>query len=650
MNRFLLMSCALAVATPVARPAGTAPAPSPSPSPSASPDLREIGRTIVTSDRQPEPLGSTTHPTFVVDRARIDAYGARTVADALQGVPGVNLYSYGPFGAEVDYGLRGSSTEQTLVLVDGVPITDPTTGGVQLGQLSTIGVDRIEVVESGSSTLYGTSAAGGVINIITRVPRGVYLEASDGSYADRDARIGAGNGVVGFTLERHVSNGNYAFPAFAYGSSCAGGFITPCAFPAGVRSPAYGDQSAGRLSLDTSVLDGFQVRARLDAASTQLGVPGSLAFSSTTASEGNLATSGLLEIERAAAHSTFTVDLGGSQTRLDYVDPIDNFGESDVYTGRSQVSVKEVVTGARSDAVVGIDLSRESGVFTFPTTPNFSSPTAPPIPAYALGAAEAQTAAYVQLATSAGPFARLVAGVRGENDSPHGTVLAPSFGGTIRSGAVSFAGNVGESFRVPTLEDLYYPGFSNPNLLPEKAQTADVTVSYDAPQATLSGGWFDRNGSNFIVLNSSFIPVNAQRAAVAGAQLTATTKPRGGVVFEGSYTDLYLAQDLATGGRLPRNPAGTVSFALRHPFAQTHLDYGLRWDIVGSDGDDKQNVAPPLEQSFDAYDTLDAYVRYKIGPQTVVSLRGFNLGNERYAPIFGYPAPGRRVSLEISTR
>ena len=656
MHRFFIafstLTFAFVAAQAAVSRASASPPASPSPSASPSPPLQEIGR-VVTSDRRSEPIGLTSRPTYVVDRAQIDAYGARTVADALQGVPGVDLFSYGPFGAEVDYGLRGSNSEQTLVLVDGIPVTDPTTGAVQLGQFSTIGVERIEVVESGSSTLYGTSASGGVINIITSVPRGVYVEASDASFGDRDVRAGAGNGTLGLTLERHVSTGDFAYPAIDYGpqSSCESGYQVPCSFRGGVRSPAYGDQTAGRLSLAVPSVDGFHIRARLDASGTEIGVPGSVAFPSTTASEADLANSALLEIERIAKNSTLTVDLAGSQTRLAYVDPVGNYGESDVYTGRSQVSLRDAFLVGRIDGVGGIDLSRESGVFSFPTTPNFTSENAPPIDAFAFGQAESQSAAYLQLGFSPLGGTRLTAGLRGENDAPHGTVLAPSFGGTIRSGDLRFAGNVGESFRVPTLEDLYYPLDSNPNLQPEKAQTADATVSYDARAGSLSAGWFDRNGSNFIIeAPPSYLPFNAQHAAVAGVQFTAATKPRGGFIAQAGYTDLYRAFDFDTGGRLPRYPEGTVNLSIEHPFAQTHLDYGLRWDIVGSDGDDRSEVAPPLEASYDAYDSLDAFVRYKVSAQAVVTLRGFNLGNEYAAPVFGYPAPGRRYSLEISTR
>ena len=618
--------------------------PSPTPSPSASPSgvLPQIGR-VVTADRRSEPIGQTSRPTFVVDRARIESYGARTVADALQDVPGLNLFSYGPFGSLTDYGIRGSLSEQTLVLVDGQPITDPATGTVELGQLSTIGVDRIEVVESGASTLYGTSASGGVINVITSAPRGTYLQASDGSYADRDVRVGAGNGIVGFSYEKHVADNAYAYPPLDYSPKAM--------FASGVRANAHADQSAGRLSLDLPFAKAYNVRARLDDQETQIGVPGDLEFGLTpSGSQGTGLQSAFFELDREEGAASTSVTFSAVRNRLDYYEPTQNNGESDIYTARSQVSLKQTFSATHLDGVGGIDLSRESGLFSFPTAPAFG--TAPSVPAFATSAAQAQSAAYVQLGTSPSSGTRFTAGLRAENDSPRGSVLAPSLGGVIRSGVLRLAGNVGESFRVPTLEDLYYPNFSNPNLLPEKAQTADATVAYEAHHATVSVGWFDRNGSNFIIVDPvTFLPGNVQRAATAGVTVTASTQPFAGLTAEASFTDLYRALDVATGARLPRNPAGSATLSIAHEFtAADRFAYGLRWGIVGSDGDDKTYAGPQLATSYDAYDTLDAFVRYRIGSRGVISLRGFNLADERYAAIFGYPAIGRRLYVELSSR
>ncbi len=136
---------------------------SPSPTPSAPPEITHV----VTSDRADETLRSTTRTTYVVTAADIATRGYRTVGDALADIPGVEISRYGAIGSNISYGIRGSSSTQVLVLVDGLPAPGEFTNSVQFGTISTSGVRRIEVVEGGGSTLYGTGAIGGIINIIT---------------------------------------------------------------------------------------------------------------------------------------------------------------------------------------------------------------------------------------------------------------------------------------------------------------------------------------------------------------------------------------------------------------------------------------------------------------------------------------------------
>ncbi len=631
------MGCALAallVAAGSAAAAQTVTAPVPSPSPTAT-SVPEIGR-VTTSDRHSEPIGETSRPTFIVDRAQIEAYGARTIAEAIVGVPGVELFRYGPFGAQVDYGIRGALPSQTLVLVDGMPVTDPTTGTTLINQLSTIGVARIEIVESGSSTLYGTNASGGVINIITDVPRGAYLLASTGSFGDRDLRLALGNVYLGAAVERHVSAGDYPYAALNYGPNST--------FPAAARYNSFGNESAARISLNSGAIGTLRVRARLDLDASYIGVPGRLDFLTPNATQNTSNANGLIEIEHVAHDAILSLSVGGSNHHLAFIDP-SSTGEDDVSAGRSQVSLKDVLSLNRFDVVTGVDLSRESGVFSFPA--NFS---APGTPAASNGASQSQAAVYLQAGYAPFPHSHIVAGVRAENDAAQGSVVDPAFGGVLQFGELRLAGNIAETFRVPTLQDLYYPGFSNPNLVPERAQAGDVTLATRVRSTTFSVGWFTRSGSNFIVFDPvQNIPINEQRAQTAGLAATATVSLPAGLLFSAGLTDLYQASNLSTGARLPRSPVGQAILSLTRAFGKGRFEYGARWNAAGSSGDDGQN-ASPLLQSYDSYATLDAYFRYKIARNAVIGVRGFNLTNQQYAPLYGYPAPGRSWNLEVSTR
>lgn len=605
----------------------------PSPSPSAAP-LPEIGR-VTTSDRRPESAARSTRTTFVVERATIESFGSRTVADALSNVPGVGLFSYGGFGAQAGYGIRGTTAAQTLVLRDGVPIITASTGSIDLGSLSTIGVQRIEVVENGSSTLYGTSATGGVINLISGSSPGSYARLSSGTFGDDDIALSAGVGRLGVSFERHTADNAYDYPAFAY----AGGNATP----AGTRSNADAQQSAARLTYVAPLAGGWSARLSAGDDAARIGVPGSLAFGLTPLARQHTSRSDAqLELARAAGGGTLSLTLAGSGQRLSYADPgPQQGGESDTYDGRTQASLRYAYSGRRDDLVTGLDVSRESAALSF---------VAPQTP---IAAAESQAAAYAQFGYAPSAATRLTLGLRGENDAPRGKVLAPSFGLRANLGSARLTANAGESFRVPTLVDLYYPGFSNPGLLPERITDYDAALAFPSLGGGVTLGYFGRDGSNLIAFDTvTFTPVNVARIAVNGLQLTAATRPYHHLRADASITDVYRALDTVHGLRLPNTPPIIATLGLQRGFDGGALAFGARVRVVGQLADlPAPTFAPPsLADPFSAYTVADAYVRYRFGAAAVGTLRVRNLGGERYAPIFGYPAPGRTVTFELSTR
>jgi outer membrane cobalamin receptor len=102
------------------------------PGPTSTP-AGEIGR-VSTSDRHDEPIERTTRSTFVVDRARIEARGERTIADAVADVPGVEIYRYGAFGSQAVVLIRGGSSQNVLIFVDGDPVTPGSNEQLDLGE------------------------------------------------------------------------------------------------------------------------------------------------------------------------------------------------------------------------------------------------------------------------------------------------------------------------------------------------------------------------------------------------------------------------------------------------------------------------------------------------------------------------------------
>ncbi|MGY6529977.1 MAG: TonB-dependent receptor plug domain-containing protein [Cyanobacterium sp.] len=172
--------------------------------------------------RREATVRDSSRPVYVIDRQQIEAQGARTVQEALRHLPGIlsDGTTGGQLGAQSTQIIRGASTSQVLILLDGRPINDiGRFGGFDLSSFTTDNIERIEVLPGGSSTLYGSDALGGVINIVSRQGTGetpeVSVRASVGSFGSNEQAIhsrGETDGIswaVGYT--RIQSDNNFPF-------------------------------------------------------------------------------------------------------------------------------------------------------------------------------------------------------------------------------------------------------------------------------------------------------------------------------------------------------------------------------------------------------------------------------------------------------
>lgn len=589
--------------------------------PSPSPQPSEIVH-VTTTDRQDEPITLTTRPTFVVDRVQIQQRGARTVAQALADVPGVSLFSYGPYGSLTNYGVLGATSAQTLVLLNGFPVAAGSTGEIDLANFSTAGVQRIEVVEGGGSTLYGSSAVGGIINIITgREPTQPYVELSDGTLGDRDARIALGFAGAGIAYERRIATNVYDYPALD-------------GFPAGTRVNAQAASTALRFDYRSEVRGLYTFDAGAGSQAVTTGVPGNLGFLTPQAVQANAQTDAHFSVTRHSANSALTLSLSGARGALSYNDP-QNGGETDTYDARNQLSLREVVGNGSSSLVAGVDLSRESALLDLGSFNTPSTQTA----------AMSQSAAYAQYRATLGAVAIVTAGLRGEHDSPQGSVLVPALGTSIGFGAARLAINYAGTFRVPTIEDLYYPGFSNPSLVPERSKNFDANLSVPLGGAGFSVDWFDRAATDLIELDQNFVPQNVAQASIAGFIVAGHTAPFHGLVTTVGITNLYRALNTTPGqpvARLDFQPVMTTVLGLHKAFGASLIAFGIDASVKGPHNEGGI--------SRDGATTIDAYVRARVSRSIIASVRGWNITDERYAPILGYPAPGRTVEFELSTK
>ena len=168
-------------------------------------DADEPLRITITPTRRPVPLAERPESTTVIDRADIEARPSAGIVELLRQVPGLSIDQPGGAGSVSSVYLRGTDPNHTLVLIDGVRANDPTNtrgGSFDFSTLDPLTLERIEVVRGPLSSVYGSDAIGGVINVITREGRAFQQNAVAGAWGtDGYKRLGAQtSGPVSDTL------------------------------------------------------------------------------------------------------------------------------------------------------------------------------------------------------------------------------------------------------------------------------------------------------------------------------------------------------------------------------------------------------------------------------------------------------------------
>lgn len=157
----------------------------------------------------------------IIDAATIKLQKPQNLAEVMQNIQGVNIKDYGGIGGIKSVSLRGSSSGQVLVMVDGQRINDAASGQVDFSRISVEGVEKIEIVRGGGSALYGADAIGGVINIITKKERSrestsAAVDIMAGSFSSKSAKAiirRSGEKYGGsFTYKILQTDGNFLYP------------------------------------------------------------------------------------------------------------------------------------------------------------------------------------------------------------------------------------------------------------------------------------------------------------------------------------------------------------------------------------------------------------------------------------------------------
>jgi len=578
---------------------------------------------IVTASSLPETIESTPAAVTVISRKEIDDHAALDVAELLREVPGIVLARTGSPGKTTSLFMRGAASTQTLVMWNGIVLNNPYFSGYDWGRFSTSGVEQIEVVRGPFSALYGSEAMAGVINVLT-APKtsGVHGNFESGSHSLRNASVTAS--LAGDTTsasasyEHRSDDGEDPNDDFHQNSGSAMARWTPSAgFALGI---------AGR---HTSFNLGIPFNT--NAAGTAL-VPSLDRRQSGTETQ-------------IAIPATFTlgrfisdVTLSENHRRDEFNDPADPFTTStstDAKTRRARLTTR-VATPAGT-IVAGGEYQRDlvSDVTNF--GPNF------------LGKRRTDRSFFVEdrysHELSATSRFELSAGLRNDHFDVFGSQTSPRVAAAIVNGATKWRAAFGRGFRAPSLGELYYPFFGNPNLSAESNRSIEAGFDHALGHDGLfSLTYFNTSYRNLITFDpASFISQNIGRVRSDGIEAGATQHLSANAYTAFSYTYLHRDEDAKTGQRLARRPkhSGSISTGWRSGAIDTNIAI-LR---IG-EREDSLAVFPFSRTTNKAYTTIDANVQYRLS-RFIPFVKVENLANAKYEEVVGYASPRRRVILGV---
>lgn len=573
---------------------------------------RSLDPVVVTASRSLA-ARPTLRDATVITREDLEAAGALSLGEALERLAGVELRATGGPGQPQGLFIRGSGTAQTLVLVDGMRVGSATVGTTSIENIPVELVERIEVVKGPLSSLWGSEAMGGVVQVFTRGKDVPHLFVSSAYGSDSDRRVAAGITTIDGDTAAVMTLGYREVDAPSATTERAPFCHDPDRDP---HDNAFANvRIAQRLWQGENVaFEAFATRGRthfdgcgVDDRNEQL-LTGARVTSSATFAQG--------WVSRLA--------VGQSRDRIEIFGGFPDRFE----TRQDQGSwINEFATGNGS-LVVGAETVRrrvESDATAFALTQRKTD------------------SAFLGVNESVGGH-RLEASWRYDDDEAFGERNTGAAGYGIDLGGYRISATIARGFRAPTFFDLYGPVSDfyqpNPNLRPERNRSREVSVR------SLSGSpfaWrltaFDNQIEDLIAFTFPTV-VNVNRARIRGVEAGAE-----GVAWGVRWRATLVAQrprDEATGARLQGRAERYGTFAATRGWGSWTA--GL---TVHASGDRYDSPSQAEGTRLPAYATIDARLRYRWAKHWSMELAATNLADERYETSIGYDGARRGVMLSV---
>lgn len=584
-------------------------------------DLEEI---VVTAARVARPLKETSSSVTIIDAGEIASTGENTVLEVLRGLPGLDVVQSGGPGATTSVFSRGANSSHTLVLVDGVEVNSPTTGGFNFANLSVDNIERIEIVRGPQSTLYGSDAIGGVIHIITQKGRGEPrwgISAEGGTFDTYRAALSASGNIEPFYYSLSISR-----------------FDTD-----GISRAKVGREDDGHENTSLSARISLSVSedAELDFVLRYTDVNSDLDgfVGGTFADDLNYISDNESLIFSANFNQFLTekwrhkVNISVNDENMEHKDPDTLSHNSKLNTRISGINWQHEFNPAETMSFVGgIEWEEQK--------------------ALSKGVPWGETALVERFDESINNWGYylnhqlnlqdsffLSTGIRMDDHETFGSDINYQIGVTYLFSElpVKLRSNWGTGFKAPTFNDLFWPGGGNPDLLPEESTGYDLGVDFMGERVHAGVTYFHNDIDNLI----AWAPLgsgagNVNKANTEGAELEVSIQPLDELRITANYTYTE-TEDRGTGKELTRRPVNKYGISF-HYHPQDKINLNLYFNHVGDRWSNPDNTV-----ELESYTLVNVTASYDWSENLQVFLRGDNIFNEDYEEVEGYGTPGISV-------
>lgn len=597
---------------------------------------REIVVTATTLETAREEVGSAV---TVISRDELDARKETSVVEVLRASAGVDVTSSGGPGGTAAAFIRGANAEHTLVLIDGIEANNPVTTGrsFNFANLSLENVEKIEILRGPQSSLYGSDALGGVINIITRKGKGApsgAVSLMGGSYDTftGTANLSGGGDVVNYSLGVTQQDiGGTSAANVKYGN------------PEHDRFSDTGVSARVGVVLSDEVSLNYYARynnARSDI--DNQGGPGGDDPNRVFLSE-NFFTRGEADLRLldGALISKFGINYSGHEFRdnndPDAQHPLDRL-RSD-YDG-SLVEYNWTNSYSLSDSVI-VSLGAETEEERADSTYN-SDGTFGPYSNEFYGKSARTNGLFSQVQLSYGDRFFTTVGARVDDHSRFGSKttwrVAPTY--HIKESDTRILGSLGTGYKAPSLYQLFSQ-YGRSDLHAEESVGWDIGVEQGLfNRALIVGATFFRNNFDDLISfdPQTFIYTNIASANTKGVELTTryTASSELTLGIDYTYTD---SEDESTGLPLLRRARHKMRGVVTYK-PMEGLSFTVTPTYVGGRDDQDFSSFPPVRRGLKSYWLLDIASSYDIAPNVQIFTRLDNVLDEEYEDVLGYGTLG----------